>query len=129
MIPRFVWLGEKWLDPFVSDLDTNLPRRVFHSSGDASSAEMMSGRLQRCWGKWGVRRVIERRREGCAPGLIPTRRVRGSGACSGSRRDPDGPRCRPSCIRRIARESNTYQDKSPYLYRNMLWSRYNQDTR
>lgn len=66
--------------------------------------------------------------EGHAPGLIPTRRVRGSGACSGSRRDPDGPCCRPSCIRRIARESITYQDESPYLYHKMLWSRYNEDT-
>ena len=31
-------------------------------------------------------------------------------------------------IRRIARESTTYQDESPRLYRNILWSRYNQAT-
>ncbi|ERH15726.1 hypothetical protein HMPREF1549_03013 [Actinomyces johnsonii F0510] len=54
MIPRFAWLDEKWLGSFVSDLDTNLPRRVFHSSGDASSsgdsrrpAAMMLGQVDR----------------------------------------------------------------------------------
>ena len=37
-----------------------------------------------------------------------------AGSCSGF----DG-------IRGIAREGVAYQDKSPYLYRKMLWLRYN----
>ena len=44
------------------------------------------------------------------------------GGPAGSRSSFDG-------IREIAQEGITYQDKSPYLYRKMLWSRYNQDTR
>ena len=44
-------------------------------------------------------------------------------------RGPDGPCFRPDLIREIAREGIAYQDKSPYLYRKMLWSIYNQDTR
>ena len=32
-------------------------------------------------------------------------------------------------IRKIAREGVTYRDKSPHLYRKMLWLRYNLDTR
>ena len=46
MIPRFVWLGEKWLESFVSDLDTNLPQEGFHGSGDATSPGMTGGRRQ-----------------------------------------------------------------------------------
>ena len=76
-------------------------------------------------GTWVVRRVIARGGERCAPDLAPTRRVRGSGSCPRLPCGLDGPCCRPSCIRRIARESITYQDKSPYLYRKMLWLRYN----
>ena len=31
-------------------------------------------------------------------------------------------------IRRIVREGDTYRDESPYLYRKMLWSRYDGGT-
>ena len=79
-------------------------------------------------GTWVVRRVIARGGERCAPDLAPTRRVRGSGSCPRLPCGLDGPCWRSGGIRRIARESIAYQDKSPYLYRNMLWSRYNEAT-
>ena len=40
-------------------------------------------------------------------------------------RGPDGLCFRPDLIREIAQEGITYQDKSPRLYRNMLWFGYN----
>ena len=79
-------------------------------------------------GTWVVRRVIARGGERCAPDLAPTRRVRGSGSCPRLPCGLDGPCCRSGGIRRIARESIAYQDESPYLYRKMLWSRYNEAT-
>ena len=76
-----------------------------------------------------MRRVIARGGERCAPDLAPTRRaeviwasyVRSGRSCD-LRSSFDG-------IREIARESITYRDKSPRLYRKMLWLRYNLDTR
>ena len=40
------------------------------------------------------------------------------GGPAGSRSNFDG-------IRRIVREGDAYRDESPYLYRKMLWLRYN----
>ena len=38
---------------------------------------------------------------------------------------PVGSRSSSDSIREIAREGVTYRDKSPHLYRKMLWLRYN----
>ncbi|EGV11616.1 hypothetical protein HMPREF9058_0628 [Actinomyces sp. oral taxon 175 str. F0384] len=48
--------------------------------------------------------------------------MRSPGGPAGSRSSFDG-------IREIVREGVTYRDESPYLYRKMLWLRYNLDTR
>ena len=41
---------------------------------------------------------------------------------------PAGLRSSFDGIREIVREGDAYRDESPYLYRKMLWLRYNLDT-